>query len=54
MNLGLEVTRLETQDIGSDEARNLRSREQHASMKTEMTYQGYKMGQSENTGLICQ
>ena len=32
----LKVTRLETREVGSDEARNLRSWERHKSMKTEM------------------
>ena len=32
----LEVTRLETQEVGRDEARNLRSWERHKSMMTKM------------------
>ena len=36
MDLELEVTRLETWEVGSDEARNLRRAEQHKRMNTDI------------------
>ena len=48
------MTRLETEEVGSDEVRNLRSWERHKSMKKNDEDQGDKMGQSVNSRLMCQ
>ena len=43
--LELEVTRLETLKVGSDEVRNLRSWEQHKNMNTEVKIKEIRWGE---------
>ena len=45
-NLELEVTRLETREVGSDEVRNLRSWEWHKRMKTEIKFKETRWGET--------